>query len=1644
MNFALSFLIVGDNDIIRTILDTKGFLSSLFKLLPKDPPETLMLFLTTLNQKVIQDAAIPKKTKSLFFNTYVLKQISQLLTTPIDHTHQDGTAELHEYVFGFLLKLCTNFQLGICYKCKERPEGLQKSTNPVILHLISSLTGFLSRPLIRTLVLNTLTTCHDLIIPYVTAMTMNFDPQPNSKWVSSTDFITKLYSLLPPVKTLLCAESADSPNDDLPLSYLDVAVELTVPLVISRSALSHGLQQPLPLVKYQTLALMRVVLRRAVETIGTAVLVRSLQSIDSFLVTYADRVLKCLPDIKTLISLHQHLSKGVVSGCALDKLDHSDQLKNAELQESPDLLSVWLEVLRYYQTLSPTIFLVAGYNLTKLLPTVGGKGIPSAVVMPTIQLLTEAPVGSIKWTQKGGSALKSVLLLMLNPSMEIATMATTLAHKLLISMEMFKGLDCEVDLLLMSLRECHTYSVVEFVGGAILEALKDGKVPNSTTGTTSHDNSMEAVKEEMMKESLAVCLSISLDEILSGPCVIPDAIVSHDGHAANQQPNGVFPLLPALLVNSDQEELNRFKENFLQKLLLVDPTIAKRIAKPLSRAVLTRANTCITLIAGCVHWDEHVTLEINAEAKSQLLEMWNSLSAGSADYKCSVRAVSMLLWQLYQEEEEDVALVEFLFDLLSEALLILRTVPIEHKTIFINVCESPLIRDCFLSEKMLHTSKRKQTKKMNPIALLFSSRIGQLLSIGLNSFPVLKDSKCLQACRDKVFTAITVHLRCPDSTIDELLSVLLDHLVATIDSKIASTFIESILVPHSSIHQDSIPFLATVISILLDGISLENEGCTFEESDSTNQDACGTVHFNEQALEGLVKLVIMIQGTTLDSILYTILKHQLGRSPKAPSLDLKSSREPKVDSITSSIDSLMTSLFSSHVTTPQESSLLSPRSDRSLTQLLVTPSDTFIVDKFDRIYSCLTTNCTQNLRAKKIFEQSQMQLNKHCLHNEPLTQKVCHLSNKILKKLLKHYVGHISTASANIINILFESSTFLVDYFENSFLSVVSERLTTGGTEMEIDFSNEQVCILRMLLSYLTHSEGRWEEGAVKMAAKQLWSVCCDLLSSVCAKEVQDICAAIMQMLLNVMPKGPKKVEKLLLKWTKESTLWPLPQLFLALHFPLNISCLPVLEQSLRTMTELFHTRGREGQEEVDKILKETIPFVKGCQEYSSDDTPSADTLSHFMHSALKYRFTCSLTMKLLSCLVKLLNKQGGGCGFDLDTLFERMWSHSKFIPVMCQSHDQEEDNESTETLKECLIELLVTVVESRPSLGNTSHVPLLMSAYSASRSKSDRGILYLLFKYEEAGVSVNKHKPLLWGPAAVEHYKQRQEMGWLLWKQPGVQEVIGQLKRDLLSESIHNFSSNTPIKPVNPFSDERGLDSRVELYDPCFLLPLLTNQLDTSNLVDCRRFIDSGCLGYLITALSSRVEGVRTIGGCGLELFVGHLEGSRFREKTQVSLLLEVLRNTLSEKDVRLPTIFTAFFSTTASLLLHPESPLYSVVTRFLVYKPALGLGEIPILMTMLHSSSIEHKLERVWILQILVNGIRSNEDYSLYHRKRMFDHCLSLLVTGMTGKRDQALILDLLLTGVSIPEVAMDLVMNKGLMTTLELVRPIITSYL
>jgi len=62
---------------------------------------------------------------------------------------------------------------------------------------------------------------------------------------------------------------------------------------------------------------------------------------------------------------------------------------------------------------------------------------------------------------------------------------------------------------------------------------------------------------------------------------------------------------------------------------------------------------------------------------------------------------------------------------------------------------------------------------------------------------------------------------------------------------------------------------------------------------------------------------------------------------------------------------------------------------------------------------------------------------------------------------------------------------------------------------------------------------------------------------------------------------------------------------------------------------------------------------------------------------------------------------------------------------------------------------------------------------------------------------------------------------------------------------------------------------------------------VSTGSIVDCRQFIDCGCLGYIVAALSSKSEGVRSAGSHALSRFCTHLEGAKFREKLQVMHLL-------------------------------------------------------------------------------------------------------------------------------------------------------------
>ena len=75
---------------------------------------------------------VNKKIKSRFFNLYVLKQTTQLLSRKEETSVQvtdnvtGSTVSLRQFVFDFLVRLCTDLQHGICYRSKDLPLGLER------------------------------------------------------------------------------------------------------------------------------------------------------------------------------------------------------------------------------------------------------------------------------------------------------------------------------------------------------------------------------------------------------------------------------------------------------------------------------------------------------------------------------------------------------------------------------------------------------------------------------------------------------------------------------------------------------------------------------------------------------------------------------------------------------------------------------------------------------------------------------------------------------------------------------------------------------------------------------------------------------------------------------------------------------------------------------------------------------------------------------------------------------------------------------------------------------------------------------------------------------------------------------------------------------------------------------------------------------------------------------------------------------------------------------------------------------------------------------------------------------------------------------------------------------------------------------
>jgi hypothetical protein len=315
--------------------------------------------------------------------------------------------------------------------------------------------------------------------------------------------------------------------------------------------------------------------------------------------------------------------------------------------------------------------------------------------------------------------------------------------------------------------------------------------------------------------------------------------------------------------------------------------------------------------------------------------------------------------------------------------------------------------------------------------------------------------------------------------------------------------------------------------------------------------------------------------------------------------------------------------------------------------------------------------------------------------------------------------------------------------------------------------------------------------------------------------------------------------------------------------------------------------------------------------------------------------------------------------------------THSQFETILDPSHDQANDFKF-HPARSVLIDLLTTFLNPHSNPNETEHLIRLSKAYTGSIHESDRKILSL-FQMVESKYMISVTNYLM------DHFGKTTGG-------EGLGRPNQRFNTSRMSQSLYWYNDNLE-------NTEFPYNSKIETgYDPNFILPLLihsilqgrmteanTNQERSMfmNTFDAHEAIENNQVGMIIMALSSKDPSIRNTAYFALDLIydlLKHFDPEKLREKTQLLLLLDNLRNNITDRDEpqRVPTPITLFLAQSIHILTKPEHLLYPTVNACLLQRPIMDLDDIPMFYNLFNSTSDDGRKERTWIMRLLAASVR------------------------------------------------------------------------
>ncbi|XP_055597687.1 uncharacterized protein LOC129747470 [Uranotaenia lowii] len=462
------------------------------------------------------------------------------------------------------------------------------------------------------------------------------------------------------------------------------------------------------------------------------------------------------------------------------------------------------------------------------------------------------------------------------------------------------------------------------------------------------------------------------------------------------------------------------------------------------------------------------------------------------------------------------------------------------------------------------------------------------------------------------------------------------------------------------------------------------------------------------------------------------------------------------------------------------------------------------------------------------------------------------------------------------------------------------------------------------------------------------------------------------------------------------------------------------------------------------------------------------------------------ILLKISAVLVNLFYKDNSSPA-ELATLYELALTHSRFLDVLLVSFQFR--------VKTSLVHLLFNIARKNSSVMTKKHIPILLGAYGATLTETNRYVLALIQLYEQSNIHMHEYRPYLWGETAIKQFSLGQESSdkqtlfrtnnsealslfskdnlgntlrsFPIWRKldatrqlpdvnfdelvkdsqsPGMIQPQNELERYVEQQQFHR-RKNPPAELLEHCAGKREVQAAI--YDPSFLLPMMGYLFAPENydLLDLAG--KNGALAIPFACLASDDESMRVAAASVIVRIRGHLELSRkFIDSKFWLHLFNAVQNGVatlnrgkpSNKDKpdntkkKLPKpafLPTLFIGETINILPEVLNELHSTLTHYFLLKDTFDFKAVPNFLVMFHSSEVKHNLHRVFIMETIYNGIKSHDDFMILRTSPVIRALLDFYGSPLSNRELNILILNALNSIVKTPKSCEVMVNTLGFLT-------------